>query len=83
MFKKLALILLSAVLLGGCTLGSLLKTDDAAKDTKPNTLMPSPVSSSDPGLDAVPTPGSNNDISTLETDIKNTIILDEDFTDLN
>ena len=34
MLKKLAIISASALLLGGCTLGDVFKTGDAARDEK-------------------------------------------------
>jgi len=89
MIKKLALIALSAVLLGGCTLSTALKTDNAATDAQPTptpaTTMatPTPMASQDTSLEAMPSTSTSTDVDSLESDINNTKVLDEDFSDLN
>jgi PBP1b-binding outer membrane lipoprotein LpoB len=86
MFKKIAIIGISALLLGGCTLTDIFKTNNAAKDSKSSSVAPgspSPTSSPDASLEAMPSTSTSSDVSSLETDISNTIILDEDFSDLN
>lgn len=81
MLKKLAIISLSAVLLGGCTLGEVFKTDNAAKDAKSDSVMtPSPTP--DSSLESMPATSASDDVTSLETDINATTILDEDFSDL-
>lgn len=85
MFKKLTIISLSAALLGGCTLLDVFKPSDAAKDiNKEVVATPTPTSTSpDPNLEAIPSPKAENDVTSLEADINATVILDEDFSDLN
>lgn len=85
MLKKIAFIGVSALLLGGCTLTDIFKTNNAAKDSKSlvvATSTPAPTSSPDTNLDAIPSTSTSTDVSSLETDINNTKILDEDFSDL-
>lgn len=83
--KKIAFILLSSLLLGGCTLTDSFRTGGAAKDVKPEqktvtaSQTPSPA---DPELSSMPTTSSSSDVTSLETDINNTTILEEDFSDL-
>ena len=84
MLKKLIIVSLSAVLLGGCTLLDSLKTGDAARDAKPQVVETStPTPSIDPELQTIPSPASGTDTTSLETDINSTTILDENFSDLN
>lgn len=75
------------MLLGGCTLGNLLKTNDAATDVKPGTPIatttPAPTTSPDVSLKAIPSTTTATDVTSLENDINNTQVLDEDFSDLN
>ncbi len=85
MIKKFAIISISALLLGGCTLTDVFKTDNAAKDVKSEvvaTATPAP-SSPDTNLQAMPSTSSQSDVTSLETDINATTILEEDFSDLN
>lgn len=84
MVKKLAIITLSAILLGGCTLTDAFKTGDAAQDIKSEvvaTSTPAPASP-DPELGAMPSTSALSDDKSLETDLDNTKILDEYFSDL-
>lgn len=83
MFKKLTLISLSALLLGGCTLLDVFKPSDAAKDINKEVVASSTPAPPDPNLEAIPSPKAENDVTSLETDINSTVILDEDFSDLN
>ncbi|MFH2085647.1 MAG: hypothetical protein ABII21_02605 [bacterium] len=84
MIKKLALLSISALLLSGCTLGNSLKTSDAAQDSLPEAVMtsPTPTTVPDPELQEMPSTSTTTDETSLETDINNTKILDEDFSDL-
>lgn len=85
MIKKLAILGISAILLGGCTFTDVFKTDNAAQDEKPAvvaTSTPAPTPTPDTQLQAIPSPLSGTDDASLETDINNTVILDEDFSDL-
>ncbi|MEI8232129.1 MAG: hypothetical protein WCG44_00115 [bacterium] len=85
MIKKIAIIAVSALLLGGCTLTDVFKTSDAAKDQKPvvATSTPAPTTSADISLEAIPAPATATDVDSLEKDINNTKVLEEDFSDLN
>lgn len=78
--NKFILILTTAVLLGGCTLGSRI-TKKADINTTPNA---SPTSSvfPDSDLDSMPATTTNSDTSSIESDLNATVILEEDFSDL-
>jgi hypothetical protein len=85
MLKKLALTAALAVLLGGCSLTLPGLGNQAASDM----ATPAPSGSitvetaTDPSLEAVPSPGMGTDTASLEKDLEDTQILDEDFSDLN
>lgn len=84
MLKKLAIISASALLLGGCTLGDVFKTGDAARDEKTMavaTSTPAPVKP-DQELEVIPSVSTSTDITSLEADINNTKVLEEDFSDI-
>lgn len=82
MIKKIIIISLSTVLLGGCTLSDVFNTDNAAKDTKSESAMtPSPTP--DTFIESMPATSTSDDLTSLETDISTTTILDEDFSDLD
>jgi hypothetical protein len=88
MFRKLSLLLGASLLLGGCTLGSLTsKPGDAATDAIATTT-PSPVAVAsaspvaDPELDKMPATSQSTDIDSIESDLNNTNILNEDFSDI-
>ncbi len=84
MLNKLAIITISAVLLGGCTLGDVFKSDGAAKDEKSMavaTSTPVPVKS-DKELEVIPSVSVSTDDASLEADINNTKVLEEDFSDI-
>lgn len=80
MYKKLLLVILAAIFLGGCTLLSSLTGNQAASDQQTGSLA---SSAPDAALDAMPSPGTGTDEKSLEVDINSTTILDEDFSDLN
>ena len=83
--KKVALILLSSVLFGGCTLTDSFRSGNAAKDDSTETslaiMSPAP-SASDQELSAMPSTSTSNEVTSLEADINSTTILEEDFSDL-
>lgn len=85
MFKKIAFITLASLALGGCSLASLTG-NKAVSDQKDADMVatstPTPAASPDSELSAMPSPGTGNDDKTLETDINNTVILNEDFSDI-
>lgn len=81
MIKKLTIVTLAALLLGGCSLDwQALMGNKAATDVQEdsNTM----IKESDAELKAMPSPATSNDESSLETDINSTTILEEDFSDL-
>lgn len=84
--KKIAFVLLSSILLGGCTLTDSFKTGNAAKDAKPEQSAVSaslaPTTTADPELSAMPSTSGSSDVGSLEADINSTTILEEDFSDL-
>lgn len=84
MLKKLALITLSATILGGCTLGDVLKTNKAAVDEKSAAPVSSlaPSATPDQSLESMPATSKETDAASLEADINSTTILDEDFSDI-
>lgn len=84
MINKLAIITLSALLLGGCTLNNIFKSSDAAKDEKSTavaTSTPAPPVP-DQELEVIPSVTTGSDTSSLEADINNTKVLEEDFSDI-
>lgn len=84
MFNKIAVLSISALLLGGCTLREVFQTGSAVKDEKVvTTTSPTPVATPDSELQAMPSTNSSNDVNSLEVDINNTTILDEDLSDMN
>ncbi len=82
MFKKIAIISFSAILLGGCTLREVLQTGTAVKDEKVEA-SPSPVASPDVELDTMSATTTSTDIDGLEADINSTKILDEDLSNMD
>ena len=85
MFKKLSFIALATLVLGGCSLKDLAKTNTAVTDEKEVMVSASPSpapATSDKELDTLKPVSSSTDNSSLETDINNTVILNEDFTDI-
>jgi hypothetical protein len=87
MLKKIALITLSSLVLGGCTLTDIFKTNNAAMDEKKEvvaTATPAPTyMEPDKELDSMKQNSASTDVTSLETDVNNTIILTEDFSDIN
>lgn len=83
MYKKIAVITLSAFFLGGCSLTDLLKTNNAATDQQSQavaTSTPAPIP--DPELDRMPPTSTSSDTTSLETDINSTVILEDDYSDI-
>ena len=81
MLKKMILVTLSALLLGGCTLGDVFRGDSAAKD---EVIAPqSSPDAPDPALTTMPATSESTDTDSLELDINSTTIIEEDFSDLN
>ncbi|GAB4026180.1 MAG: hypothetical protein Fur0011_0920 [Candidatus Microgenomates bacterium] len=78
--NKFIIILTTAILLGGCTLGSKM-TKKSEINSTPDA---SPTSSvfPDTDLDSLPATTTSSDISSIEQDLNTTVILEEDFSDL-
>lgn len=81
--NKLILVLAAALLLGGCTIGSKMMGQSATDMSSP-TPTSSPVSSTlpDSELDSIPSTTTSSDTSSIESDLNATVILEEDFSDL-
>lgn len=80
MSKRLFVLATLALALGGCSLQNQAATDTGAV-ASPGTVVASPAP--DAELSAVPSPGTGSDTTSLEQDLNSTVILDEDFSDLN
>jgi hypothetical protein len=85
MFKKITMIALTSLILGGCSLNlKTLMGEGAVSDEQQESLATTtPAPTTDPELSTVPSPGTGTDDASIETDIESTTILDEDFSDLN
>lgn len=86
MFKKIAIVTLASLALGGCSLNDYLPTNQAVTDEKKEVVATSTPAPSalqpDQGIDSMKPTSSSTDVTSLETDINNTVILEEDFSDL-
>jgi PBP1b-binding outer membrane lipoprotein LpoB len=81
MYKKITLLALSAMFLGGCTLTDLLQSNQAATDQQSQavaTATPAPATE----FATVPPLSPSTDVDSLEADLNNTVILDEDYSDI-
>lgn len=77
--NKLIILVITSLILGGCTLDQYLpKRGDAARDQQvPSpTVIASPTTSPDPSL------GTDTDEASIELDLDATVIEKEDFSDL-
>lgn len=88
MLKKIAVVTLASLALGGCNLKDIFKTNSAVMDEKKETVVatstPAPTyMEPDKDLDSMKQTSSSTDATSLETDINGTTILQEDFSDLN
>lgn len=79
--NKLILILASAFILGGCTLSSQL-FESTPNETNTVVASPTPTPLPDPELQAMPSPHTDSDPDSIEADLESTLILEEDFSDL-
>lgn len=89
MLKKIAIITLASLSLGGCTLQDMFKTNTAVTDSKTDvvatsTPVPTPPANEEPDeeLDNMKPTSSSTDATSLETDTNNTTILQEDFSNI-
>lgn len=88
MLKKIAVITLASLALGGCSLKDMLSQGNAVMDENKQesvaTSTPAPTyMEPDEELESMKQNSSSNDITSLEADINSTTILQEDFSDLN
>lgn len=84
MLKKVMIVTLASLVLGGCSLDlKTLMGEGAVSDQQEAVATATPGPTADPELQAQPSPGTGTDEKTLETDVNNTTILEEDFSDLN
>lgn len=88
MLKKIAFVTLASLALGGCNLTDLLKSNTAVMDEKKESVVatstPAPtILEPDKDLDNMKPNSSSTDVTSLETDINGTTILQEDFSNLN
>lgn len=88
MFKKIAIITIASLTLGGCSLKDMLNTNKAVMDENQESVAtiatPEPTyMEPDTELDSMKQNSSSTDVTSLETDINATTILQEDFSDLN
>ena len=83
MNKLILLIIAAAVLLSGYSLGSKMM-GNSATDTSSPTPISSPVGSTIPDseLDSIPSTTTSSDSGSIESDLNATVILEEDFSDL-
>ncbi len=80
--KKIFMLFLASFMLGGCTL--IPRSDRAATDmaSPVPTITPTPTLDPDPELGAMASPTTQDDTASITTDLNSTVILDEDFSDL-
>ena len=78
MIKKLAILGISTILLGGCNPTSLFTTNNAAQDEQTEVMTTPAPAAPDPVLEAIPPTATSTDATSLEKDINTTVILDED-----
>jgi len=77
--NKLILVGFCALLLGGCSLSSLIPSGGESTTGSPiATTTPTP----DSALESTEPVSSSSDATSLEIDLNNTVILDEDFSNL-
>ncbi|MFH1244153.1 MAG: hypothetical protein V1487_01055 [bacterium] len=82
MINKILLVGMAGVVLGGCNLVTLTGKE-AATDEQPKIEVAASVApQTDAELETIPSPATDNDVESLEKDINDTQILDEDFSDL-
>ena len=83
MLKKIMIVTLASLTLGGCSLDlKTLMGEGAVSDQQEALATATPAPTADPELGAMASPGTGSDEASLETDINGTTILNEDFSDL-
>lgn len=82
--NKPLLVLVAALLLGGCTLGANLQGKSATDALSPTpTATPTATPPSDTELEKMTPTSTGTDASSIEADLSSTVILEEDFSDLD
>ncbi|MEI6690230.1 MAG: hypothetical protein WCL07_00610 [bacterium] len=89
MYKKIVIISLTSIILGGC---SIVSNKEAATDVSPTTspaptpaptiINPAASPIVDPELEKIPNTSASTEINSIESDLNNTNILPEDFSDI-
>jgi hypothetical protein len=86
MLKKIAIVALASLALGGCSLKDMFKNNSAVTDENQNAVASStPIpdyTESDEDLGKMKKTSSSTETTSLESDINSTVILEEDFSDL-
>jgi hypothetical protein len=85
MYKKLTILGLSALILGGCAITNPFVGNQAAQDALPtSSSIPEATVTTfpDAALQAMPSTSTANDPASLEKDINNTQIAPEDFSNI-
>lgn len=77
---KIILAVIALVVVGWYAYQNLPKSGDAVSDTQTETVQTEVTD--DPDLEAIPSPATDSDIKSLESDINGTLILEEDFSNL-
>lgn len=82
--NKALLILAAAVILGGCTLGAGMNKQSSTDSDSVMSPEPTPQASQMPDteLETMPDTKTSTDQESIEADLKTTVILEEDFSDL-
>lgn len=78
MYTKIAIVILCSLFLGGCTLTDYFQPTQSASDQQPaeSTQL------EDQALATMPQISTDDDLDSLEADLNSTVILEEDFSDL-
>lgn len=82
--NKVLLILVAAVILGGCTLSAGMNKQSSTDSVSIMSPEPTPQASlmPDTELEAIPDTKNSTDKESIEADLNATVILEEDFSDL-
>lgn len=82
--NKLILVLVAALVLGGCTLGAGMTKQSAQDSSAPMSPSPTVQASMlpDAELEAMTKTSTETDVASIEKDLNETSILEEDFSDL-
>lgn len=76
------LVVVSAILLGGCNISDVLQKEAATDEKVGDTQTESQITQDETMAEPAPSVGAESSIEALEADIEGTVIYDEDFSDL-